>query len=381
MTPVEMIAKLCSFDTVSAKSNLELIHYVRDYLAGFGVESHLVANGDGSKANLYATIGPMAEGGVVLSGHTDVVPVEGQDWHTDPFAVVERDGRLYGRGTADMKSFPAIALALVPEMVARGLKRPVHLALSYDEEIGCLGAPSMIAEMAANLPKAEAVFVGEPTEMRIVTAKKGMAAYETRVTGHEAHSSQPHRGTSAVMAAARLIAFLDRMMRENRDRADPASPFEPPYTTLTSGLVRGGTAMNILARECVFHWDLRFIPGENAAMFRDRFDAKAAEILAEMRAIAPECDIQTTAFADAPALKPEPDGAAEQLARKLTGHNATHVVSYAAEAGQFQEGGFSVVMCGPGSIDQAHQPNEFIELSQVEAGVAFMRRLIDHLAA
>jgi len=381
MTPVEMIAKLCSFDTVSSKSNLDLIHWVRDYLAGFGIEAQLVPNESGDKANLFATIGPMAEGGVILSGHTDVVPVDGQPWDTDPFEVVERDGRLYGRGTADMKSFSAIALALIPEMLQRGLQRPLHLALSYDEEIGCLGAPAMIERMAAELPAMHAVIVGEPTEMNIVTAKKGIGAYQTTIVGHEAHSSQTHRGASAVMAGARLIALLDEMMRENKARAEPDCPFEPPYTTITCGVVHGGTAMNILARECMFQWDVRYIPGENIAMFRRRFDALAAEILAEMREIEPGCSITTVAMGEAPALKPEKDGAAEQLVKQLTGQNSTHVVSYAAEAGQFQEGGFSVVMCGPGSIDQAHQPNEFIELSQVEAGVDFMRRLIEHQAA
>jgi acetylornithine deacetylase len=373
-----MIARLVAFASVSRDSNLELIDFVSGYLAEHGVESHLVPNGDSSKANLYATIGPMVEGGVVLSGHTDVVPVDGQPWDSDPFVLTEKDGRLYGRGAADMKSFYAVALALVPEMLERGLQRPIHLALSYDEEIGCLGAPGMIERIAAELPAPRAVLVGEPTDMRVVTAHKGITGVETVVTGHEAHSSQTHRGVSAVMTAARLITFLDDMARENA--AGPASQasFEPPYSTIHVGTVRGGTATNIISRECRFGWDLRCIPEDDARDFLDRFERYChEEVLPGMQAVAPEANIVTTVLSSVPGLCPEPDGEAETLARLLTGHNARDVVSYAAEAGQFQQAGFSTVLCGPGSIDQAHQPNEYIEKSQVVSCVEFMRRLIE----
>ncbi len=375
---VEMIARLVGFATVSRDSNLELIEYVRDYLAGHGVESHLVHNADASKANLFATIGPMVEGGVVLSGHTDVVPVDGQPWDSDPFSLTERNGRLYGRGAADMKSFYAIALALLPEMLDRGLERPIHLALSYDEEIGCLGAPDMIARIAAELPSPRAVLVGEPTDMRLVTAHKGITGLETVVTGHEAHSSQTHRGVSAVMTAARLITFLEDMARENASGPPSQTSFEPPYSTIHVGTVGGGTATNIISRECRFSWDMRCIPEDDPKAFLERFESYCRdEILPVMRAIAPQADIVTTVSSTVPALLPEPDGEAESLVRRLTGDNASDAVSYAAEAGQFQQAGFSTVLCGPGSIDQAHQPNEYIEKSQVTSCVGFMRRLID----
>ena len=379
-SPREMIETLVGFPTVSRDSNLDLIHFVRDYLAGHGVEPHVVPNEDGTKANLYATIGPDAEGGVVLSGHTDVVPVDGQPWDTDPFEVVERGGRLYGRGTADMKSFSAVALALVPDMLAHGLKRPIHLALSYDEEVGCLGAPAMIAEIVANVPRPAAVVVGEPTSMKVMTAHKGIAVFETVVTGHEAHSSQTHRGVSAVMTAARLVSKLDEMARaEAANRS--ALPFEPPFTTIHVGVIEGGTAANIISRRCRFVWDVRHIPEDDPMVHVDRFNAWCeSEILPRMRSVAPEADIRTRMLNEAPALGPEADGEAERIARAITGDNAVHAAAYAAEAGQFQQAGLSTVICGPGSIDQAHQPNEYIELDQVDRCERFLRRLMDDLA-
>ncbi len=377
-----MIARLVSFDTVSSRSNLALIDWVRDYLDGYGIESRLVPNAEGTKANLFASIGPAAEGGVVLSAHTDVVPVDGQPWDSDPFTVVERDGRLYGRGTADMKSFPAVALALLPEMLEAGLKRPVHLALSYDEEVGCFGAPDMIRRMAAELPRPSAVIVGEPTSMRTVVAHKGTYALRTTVTGHEAHSSQLHRGVSAVMTAARLVGFIADMTAQNAAAADPASPFEPPYTTLHVGTFAGGTALNIMARHAEFLWDIRPVTGDDWSRYLARFEAYCRDVvLPEMHRIAPDCTIRTEVLAGAPGLNPDPDGEAACLVRSLTGRNDTAVVPYGAEAGQFQEAGFSTVMCGPGSIDQAHQPNEFIETTQVAACERFLRSLVRRLAA
>ena len=374
----QMIEKLVGFPTVSRDSNLDLIEFVRDYLAEHGIESHLVPNAERTKGNLYATVGPAVEGGVVLSGHTDVVPVDGQPWDSDPFEVTEREGRLYGRGTCDMKSFSACGLALVPEMVAAGLKRPIHFALSYDEEVGCQGAPSMIAELVEHLPAPRAVIVGEPSDMRLVNAHKGMNGYETVVTGHEAHSSQTHRGVSAVMTAARLIHYLDEMARENASRPRPESGFVPAYTTIHVGMVRGGTAANIIARECRFVWDLRNMPDEDPGAYVERFETYCRdEVLPEMRAVAPSADIVTTERFKSPGLRAEPGSAADELVRVLTGDNDTGVVSYGTEAGQFQEAGFSTIICGPGSIDQAHQPNEFIERSQVDLCMKTLRRLIE----
>ncbi|KAA0679960.1 acetylornithine deacetylase [Roseomonas genomospecies 6] len=376
-----MIARLVGFDTVSRRSNMALIDWVRDYLAGYGVESRIVPGPDGAKANLFATIGPMTEGGVVLSAHTDVVPVDGQPWDTDPFTLVERDGRLYGRGTADMKSFPAVALALLPEMLEAGLKRPLHLALSYDEEVGCLGAPAMIDRIVGELPRPGAVIVGEPTSMGVVLAHKGCYVLRTTVTGHEVHSSQIDRGVSAVMTAARLVNLVGDMAAENAAAADPACGFDPPFTTLQVGTIEGGTAANITARHCSFVWDIRPLPGDDWTRYRDRFEAECGRLRAAMRRISPECDIRTEQLAGVPGLAPEPDGPAAQLCHALTGRNDTAVVSFAAEAGQFQQAGLSTVLCGPGSIDQAHQPNEYIDIAQVTACEGFLRDLIRRMAA
>ena len=377
----EMIDKLISFDTVSCNSNLALIDFVADYLAGHEIASNRVFNEDKSKANLYATVGPVIEGGVVLSGHTDVVPVEGQPWDTDPFTVVEKDGRLYGRGTSDMKSFSAIALSKVPEMIEKGLSVPIHFALSYDEEVGCIGAPAMIEEIAANLPAPRAVIVGEPTMMDIVSAHKGILTLTTKVIGREAHSSLVEDGVSAVMVGAELIAYIGNMMAENKARSQADSPFFPPYTTLTCGVVNGGTAGNILARECNFVWDIRHIPEDDPMSFVERFIAHCNnDVLPRMREIAPEASIVTELKSNVPALRPEDSGEAEMLVRAITGKNTSNAVSYAAEAGQFQQAGFSTVICGPGSISVAHQPNEYIDIAQVTEAEKFISLLIDRLA-
>ena len=372
-----MIDRLIGFDTVSRNSNRALIDWVRDYLDGHGVRSHLVANGDGSKANLYASVGPQVPGGVVLSGHTDVVPVDGQPWDSDPFVVSERDGKLYGRGTCDMKAFIAIGLALVPEM--KQLNRPLHFALTYDEEVGCLGAPDLIREILRELPRPEAVIVGEPTSMKVVTAHKGISVLRTTVTGHEAHSSQTHRGVSAVMTAARLIHFLDELAHEQaRGEIDPG--VEPGYTTIHVGTVQGGTAVNIISRHCEFVWDIRHLPDDNPQRLLDRFRDYCAEQLTAMRAVAPGAGIETELQVTSPAFQHQPDSAAVTLAKALTGQNATYKVPYVTEAGQYQQAELATVVCGPGSIDQAHQPNEYISLQQVEAGTDFIRKLIARLS-
>jgi acetylornithine deacetylase len=267
-TPKEMLAKLVSFPTVSRDSNLPLIHFVRDYLAGHGVESTLVPDETGEKASLYCQIGPNEPGGVILSGHTDVVPVDDQPWTTDPFTLVEKDGKLYGRGACDMKGFDALALALVPDMLAAGLKRPIQIALSYDEEVGCLGAGPLAEAMAANLPKAEAVFVGEPTTMQVVTQHKGMLSMHTRVRGFEVHSSLIHTGVSAIMQAARLVEWHRTSMAENRAASEPEGLFDPNYTTLHVGRLAGGTARNITARDCWFDSEARVMPEHRESLLQ-----------------------------------------------------------------------------------------------------------------
>lgn len=378
---IAMLEKLVSFDTVSRNSNLAFIEFVTGLLRDHGVESRLVHNDDRTKANLLATIGPRVEGGVVLSGHTDVVPVDGQEWLTNPFSVVERDGLLYGRGTADMKSFLAIILGALDTLTSASLKTPLHLAFSYDEEIGCLGAPSLIRLLNHELPRPRAVIVGEPTEMKVVSAHKGITGVRTIITGHEAHSSQIHRGVSAVMVAAELIQFLQSLSTEAAERGPHNQLFEPPHSTITVNVIEGGTALNIMARHCTFHWDIRVLPDDNPDRYLDRFKHYCDDVvLPRMRKISPSCNIETTPRATTPPLKPERDSEAERLCRMLTGDNVTRAVAFAAEAGQFQESGLSAVICGPGSISQAHQPNEFISLAQVEAGTRFLHDLVGHLA-
>lgn len=376
LNPRELIARLVSFPTISERSNLGLIDWAEGYLSAHGARCRRTMNEEGTKANLFATIGPEVAGGVVLSGHSDVVPVEGQSWSSDPFVVTERNGRLYGRGTADMKSFLAIAMALAPEFAARPLRRPIHIAMSYDEEIGCLGVASMIQDIMANLPPPGLVIIGEPTSMRLVTGHKGVNLFRTRVIGRAAHSSQPHRGAGAILAAGRLIDYLWRLGEEQRQQRDPR--FEPPWTTVQVGLIEGGTAVNILPAECSFFWEYRNLPSQDSSAIRKLFeDYCEREVLPSLREFAPEARIETEAVALVPPLAQEEDGAAEALVRRLTGANESAAVSFATEGGLFQRAGLSTVVCGPGSIDQAHQPDEYIELEQIEACIAFMRRLAD----
>jgi acetylornithine deacetylase len=378
---IAILADLVAFDTTSRRSNLELIAYAEAKLHAIGVVSRRIANADGSKANLIATLGPAVEGGVVLSGHTDVVPVDGQPWSSDPFVLTERDGRLYARGSADMKGFLALALAAAPDFAAGGLARPAHLAFSYDEEIGCLGAPDLVADIVRQVPRPEIVLVGEPTLMEVVSGHKGISVYRVTVQGREAHSSLTHLGVSANMAAARLMGRLVDLAEALEREGDAASPFHPPHPTLTIGVVQGGTAGNILARQCEFLFDLRCPPGHDAKTILAPFRAEIEQMDAALKARAPEAGVKMEQLADVPPLTPERDGAAERLIRRLAGDNGPgRAVAYAAEAGQFQQAGYSTVICGPGSIEQAHQADEYVERTQMQRGAAFMVRLGEALA-
>ncbi len=375
-----ILADLIAIDTTSRGSNLALIDYVERHLGGFGVAGRRVFNADGSKANLYATVGPMEPGGVVLSGHSDVVPVDGQPWTSDPWRLTRRGDRLLGRGTCDMKGFLALSLALAPHVARRGMVRPLHLAISYDEEVGCLGAPSMIAEIAREVPSPAAVVVGEPTEMVVVSGHKGIATWNVTVTGHEAHSSLIHLGASANMVAVRLMQQLADLADRLAGEGDPHGPFCPHHATLTIGQMNGGTAVNILARECRFAFDLRTLPGQEPEAILAPFFAACEAADTELRARFPEAGVRVERRSRTPSFAPEADGAAERLARRWAGDNGpARAVPYAAEAGQFQGAGFSTVICGPGSIAQAHQPDEYIEVQQIERGAAFMLRLADDL--
>ena len=379
MNAIEMLKTLVSFPTVSRDSNLPLIDFVDEWLGEHGITAVRVPNDEGTKANLYATIGPNVEGGIVLSGHTDVVPIDGQPWDTDPFELTQKQDKLYGRGTCDMKGFSAIALSLVPEM--KSLRKPIHLALSYDEEIGCLGAPRLIEQIKERIPKPAAVIVGEPSMMETVTAHKGLSAFRTVVTGYEAHSSQTHRGVSAVMNAAKLINWLSERESHFKNSTPTNNGFFPHHTTVHAGVINGGTALNIISRKCEFLWDVRTIPDGPAANVHNEFQEYCDDILLPtMRSVYKGADIQTTALADVPPMEEIMDNPALKLAQDLTGNTVRSRVAYVAEAGQFQEAGFPTVICGPGSIDQAHQPNEFISIDQMEQGEKFLRKLIQHLS-
>lgn len=373
---VEILARLVEFDTTSSESNLDMIDFVSSYLAVHDVGSRKILSADASKANLLATIGSPGGSGIVLSGHTDVVPVAGQPWTHAPFRLTRDGDRLFGRGTADMKSFLALVLAAVPHLARVPLARPVHLALSYDEEVGCLGAPHLIRALLEEGHRPLAVIVGEPTGMGIVNSHKGLDLYEVVVTGREAHSSLAHEGVSANMVSIDLLHALAEIAR--RERAEHHDPrFNPSWSTLTVGTLRGGTASNILARECRFTFDLRHIPGRDADIVLAPFWEKLEETRADLARDGDEASIVVHRLARVPALRQEEDGAAEALAAQLSGSNApATAVSYGAEAGQYQMAGMSTVICGPGSIDQAHRPDEYIEMSQMTAGARFITRLI-----
>lgn len=378
-TVTESLARLISFDTTSRNSNLDLITWVEEQLIPLGFDCRRIENSEGNKSNLWARIGPDVPGGLVLSGHSDVVPVDGQHWDTDPFDMTEINGRLFGRGTSDMKGFLALCLAFAPKFATLDLKKPIHFAFSYDEEVGCQGAPLMIDDMVERGARPDAVWVGEPTLWQVVSGHKGIMLTKVVVTGREAHSSLPHLGVSANGEAVDLMMVLRDIERDLAANADPDSPFDPPYPTLSIGELHGGTATNILARECEFHFDLRCPPGYDPDEILAPFLKAAAEKDAALKARYPECGVEVTKYTDVPGLAPGENNAAETLVRALTGDNALRAVAYATEAGQFHQAGMAAVICGPGSIDQAHKPNEFVDKAQLTQGVKVFNDLIAHL--
>ncbi len=375
---IAALDKLISFDTTSAYSNLELINYIKSELDRLGVESRLTYNEDKTKANLWATIGPTEKGGIVLSGHTDVVPVAGQDWSSDPFKMERRGDKLYGRGTCDMKGFVACTLAHAADMAGRDLKTPIHFAFSYDEEVGCTGVKGLIADISENLPLPLAVIVGEPTSMQLIGGNKGGRSFSTTVTGLDGHSSRPELGANAIVAAARIISFLDDLHQRLRDEADPDNGFTPPNTTIDIGVINGGTANNIIPASCAIRWGFRMIPTDDIdALEQEVMDFIANEIEPGLKAVSPECGVISTRLFDVPALLPDEDSPAETLLRHLTGLNQSLRVSYGTEAGRFQKAGIPGVIFGPGSIGQAHLPDEFIDVSQMNECSAFLTKLTD----
>lgn len=377
----ELIERLVAFDTTSRNSNLALIDFVRDYLAGHGVACELVFDESGKKANLYATIGPEDRGGVLLAGHTDVVPVDGQDWSSDPFRVVEREGRLYGRGSADMKSFIALALAQVPELVARRLERPLHLALSYDEEVGCLGVRRLLAALKGRAHLPDCCIVGEPTEMRVVTGHKGKLTLRCRVKGAACHSAHTEEGVNAVEYAALLVAFLRGEALKRRREGPFDARFEPPYSTIQTGVIGGGIAVNVVPADCAFEFECRNLPGEDPEELVARLKAYAeSALLPEMRAVSEKAAIVLEEQSQYPGLSTDEEAEVVRLARRLSGRNDTATVSFGTEGGLYDAAGIPVVVCGPGSIRQAHKADEFVSLEQLALCEAFMARLLEVLA-
>ena len=376
---LQLIEKLISYDTTSRNSNLDIIKFIENYLAGHGVKSTLVYNEGEGKANLYATLGDQTKSGIMLSGHTDVVPVDGQDWDTDPFKVIQKDGKLFGRGTSDMKSFIALVLAYVPKLLERGLDTPIHLAFSYDEEIGCIGVRRMI-DMINTLPvKPRMAIVGEPTSMGVIVGHKGKRSYKAHIRGLETHSSLAPQGVNAIEYAAEMIAHLKSMARRITEHGPHDELYDVSHTTVHTGVINGGTALNIVPKDCHFEFEFRYVGDDDP----DAIEAEIREFAAQslephMRKISRDTGIDITCSNDMPGLDLNADEEVVTFVKALAGKNDHSKVAFGTEAGLFHtRAGVPTVVCGPGSIEQAHKPNEFIELSQLDEATIFMDRLMD----
>jgi len=349
-------------------------------LHSHGIESHISIDEDGKRANIHAMIGPAVEGGVVLNGHTDVVPVEGQVWSSDPFVLAERDGRLYGRGAVDMKGFLACMLAAIPMWKQKPLNRPIHISMCYDEEIGGFGAPLLVDNMGKTVPHPAIAIVGEPTTMKIITGHKGGYEMRTEITGLEAHSSDPRKGVSAIYYATALISHIYKLADNLKNAPDGKSPYDPPYTTINIGTIHGGSGANIVAGHCAFDWEFRPMPGDDGELLLDDIkDYAFNKLLPQMRLHYPQADIKIITLAKVPGLNHKSAGLAAQLISDVTGLNSTGVVSFGTDAGHFCNADISTVVFGPGSIDQAHKPDEYIEKSQIKACLSFFNRLGDRM--
>lgn len=378
----EMLDKLTGFDTVSSRSNLDLVHWVQGYLDGYGIKSTLIHDATGSKANLHAVVGPEDKPGVVLSGHTDVVPVEGQAWDSDPFKLREHDGKLYARGTCDMKGFIAVALAKLPAMVGMKLMTPIHFSLSYDEELGCLGAPDIVKHLAGLPVRPKLCVVGEPTGMKAITGHKGICDFACTVHGKESHSSLAPYAVNAVENAAELVAYIKAVARRMASEGPFNRQFDPPFTTVHTGMIKGGTALNIVPNLCEFSFEIRNIPEVNPEALAEEIRQYAFKTLEpRMKDIDPKTGFSFKPSANVHAFDIANDDPAVNFVLSLSGANATEKVSFATEAGLFQQSGIPTVVCGPGSIAQAHKPNEFVAIDQLTKCENFMDRLIDRLRA
>jgi acetylornithine deacetylase len=378
---LDMIEKFIAFDTTSRVSNLPLIEFVREYLGTLGIESVLTFDAERKKANLFATIGPRGGCGIILSGHTDIVPVDDQDWTSDPFMLTRRADKILGRGVCDMKGFLAIATAFAPEFVRRNLKTPIHLAMSFDEEVGCLGVPLLLNDLAHRGVRPSTCIVGEPSQMKVIRAHKGKIGGHVKVTGLPAHSGVAHLGVNAVEAAGEAIAFFKRIQRRLRDEGPHNAEFEAPaYTTIQCCMVNGGTAVNIVAGRCTFDFDIRFLPGENPDKYVEECKAFVRrKVEPEMQAVSQDTGFEWERVPGAAALNTSSDAAVTKLAQELSETTGSTCVGFGTEAGHFQEAGIDTIICGPGSIDQAHKPDEFITLDQVASCERFLWRLIDKI--
>ncbi|MDA0306056.1 MAG: acetylornithine deacetylase [Proteobacteria bacterium] len=378
---IDLIHRLVSFDTTSRESNLELIDFVRETLSGFGIESLLVPNEEGTKANLYATIGEPDKPGIMLSGHTDVVPVDGQNWDTDPFQVTQKDDKLFGRGTADMKSFIAIVLAFLPEFTARPLKTPIHLAFSYDEEIGCIGVRRLIEKLNAMPVKPAMCIVGEPTSMQVVTGHKGKRSFTAHVRGLESHSALAPRGVNAIEYAAELITYLKNMARRIAADGPYDELYEVTHTTVHTGTITGGTQLNIVPKDCRFEFEFRYLALDDPdALEKEIRDYIKDTLEPQMQAVDPATGFDISCYNDMPGLEMDPGADVVAFVKALAGRNDHAKVAFGTEGGLFNaRADIPTVVCGPGDIAQAHKPNEFITLEQIAKGEEFIQRLVDEV--
>ena len=374
----QMLEKLVGFDTTSRDGNIPLIAFVERYLDSWDIPHFRVDYEAGKKTNLFATIGPDIAGGIVLSGHTDVVPVDGQNWASKPFELADRDNRFYGRGACDMKGFLAIILAFVPKFKAANLQIPIHLALSCDEEVGCKGVRPLVAHIRDHMKKPKLVIVGEPTSMQVVNAHKSAMTFSTEVLGHEAHSSLTDQGVNAIMIAGELLGEINRIREDLIVKGDVTGRFNPPYSTIHVGVIEGGTAKNIVPRRCSFQWETRLLPTADPTEVPMRYESFAASLEPAMKKIAADTGIQNRQTNVVPGLAPEINSPAEHLALHLAGANGAHAVSYCTEAGLFQQIGIPAIIVGPGSIEQAHKPDEYIDKSELAKCEVFMARLLEH---
>ena len=368
-----ILGDLIAFPTVSMDSNLDMLHYIRDYLEPLGARVTLFHDESGTKANLFATLGPDCDGGVILSGHSDVVPVSDQPWTSDPFALTERDGKLFGRGTCDMKGFIAATLAMAPHFAKMDLKKPIHFAFTHDEEVGCIGAAALIPELEKQGYKPAIAIIGEPTEMRIIEGHKGCCEYTTRFSGLEGHGSSPDLGVNAAEYAVRYVTRLMELREEMKTRVPKNSRFEPPWTTMNIGGLRGGVMHNVIVSKAEVDWEFRPVQQSDFHYMKEQITAYVdQELLPAMRKVHPEASIETETLGEVDGLEPMDDNAAKDLIMELTGANGADVVPFGTEAGIFQKLGLSAVVCGPGSIAQAHKADEYVALDQLDACLSML---------